>query len=456
MNMPFFYLILAVFLLASFIIGKRESKNCDDYFLGGRDVKLFNLTLTFLATQLGGGVILGTLEASYYHGAYSLLYGVGLSLGLIILSLGVGARFRRMNITTIAEIFEKIYKAKGLRTLSSIVSIVSLFLILVAICLSTQKLFLSLGLQSRSLFFLFWAGTTYYTVMGGYKAVVKTDVLQVGFILFAFVFLTGALFFTKESAPLPPLFFEDLSTRDFPWISWLVSPLFFVIIGQDMGQRCFSGYSEKTVSKACFYAGILLFLCTLFPGFLGASLRNQGIVLGDGNFLLTETMKLFGNPFLSSIFIASVLMAILSTADSLLCAISSHICEDFTFLKVTDNKTKTLFFSRGATFFISLLALFLSNLFNDIISVMVLAYELSVNLLFVPIFFSIFVKEPSKESALFSMLTGFISFLCIKLFFPNILGKELIPILLSTLVFFSIHLLRRKNSMKTLKKSIYE
>jgi Na+/proline symporter len=149
-------------------------------------------------------------------------------------------------------------------------------------------------------------------------------------------------------------------------------------------------------------------------------------------------------------------MAILSTADSLLCAISSHICEDFTFLKVTDNKTKTLFFSRGATFFISLLALFLSNLFNDIISVMVLAYELSVNLLFVPIFFSIFVKEPSKESALFSMLTGFISFLCIKLFFPNILGKELIPILLSTLVFFSIHLLRRKNSMKTLKKSIYE
>ena len=70
-----------------------------------------------------------------------MLYGFGLSLGLIVLSLGVGSSFRRLEVVTIPEIFEKVYNAPRLRQISSVISIISLFLILVAICLSTKKTF---------------------------------------------------------------------------------------------------------------------------------------------------------------------------------------------------------------------------------------------------------------------------------------------------------------------------
>ena len=435
MNTTFFYTLLAIFLFLSFLIGKKTkvSQKKDDYFLGGRKIGLTQLTLTFLATQLGGGVILGTLEASYTHGLYSLLYGVGLSFGLIILSLGLGAKFRRLNISTISEIFEKIYGSQNLRKISSVISVISLFLILVAICVSSEKLFISLGFQNKSLFVIFWLATTYYTVMGGYKAVVKTDVLQVGFILLCFLVLAVYLFSEGKLSLNTANSFIQTKT-DFPWFSWLISPLFFVIIGQDMGQRCFSAQSEKTVSKACFYAGILLFLSTLLPCYLGMSIQKAGLIPSPEKPLLLLSLEILGNPLLSSVLALSVLMAIVSTGDSLLCAIASHMAEDFSFAGKKENK---LFFSRSSTFTVSLLALVTAHFFTGIISLMVLAYELCISTLFVPIVLSLLVKRPSEKSASFSMLAGFIAFVGSK-FMPFFQGIELIPILVGGAVFFLV------------------
>ena len=199
MNLYFFYFIVILLVSFSLYLGRQTENAVDtkDYFLGGRKVKFIQLMLTLLATQLGGGVIMGTIEAGRDYGLGALLYGLGLSLGLIVLSLGIGSAFRKLEVVTIPEIFEKVYKTPLLRKISSIISIISLFLILVAICLSTKKFLLSLGVQSEMLFVLFWLVATYYTVMGGYKAVVRTDAFQVGFIL---VILLLASFFLIGSS----------------------------------------------------------------------------------------------------------------------------------------------------------------------------------------------------------------------------------------------------------------
>ena len=389
--------------------------------------------MTLLATQLGGGVILGTLEASYHYGLYSILYGLGLSIGLIILSLGIGARFRRLDVYTIAEIFEKIYDSKRLRQASALISVVSLFLILVAICLSSEKLFTSLGFENKALFLALWLGTTYYTIMGGFKAVVKTDVVQVSFILLTFIILAFYFFWNPGHLPSINISENLKNSGNIPLLSWLISPLFFVIIGQDMGQRCFSAYSEKTVSRACLYAGLLLFFCSLLPGLMGVYIKMMGLIPTEKEPLLLLALKVIQQPMLGSLFIASVLMAILSTADSLLCAITSHISEDFSFTEIKTQKQK-IFIARLVTFIVSLLALFLASFVQEIISLMVLAYEICINTLFVPIIFSILLKNPKKEQATISMITGLVCFISLK-FMPIFPGKELFPILLAALAF---------------------
>ena len=59
----------------------------------------------------------------------------------------------------------------------------SLFFILVSQGIAAKKFFITLGLENPFFFIIFWSVLILYTVMGGFKAVVYTDVLQAGFIL---------------------------------------------------------------------------------------------------------------------------------------------------------------------------------------------------------------------------------------------------------------------------------
>ena len=54
---------------------------------------------------------------------------------------------------------------------------------------------------------------------------------------------------------------------------WLLMPLLFMVIEQDMGQRCFAGASPEIVSRASFLAGICTMIICIVPVFFG-SLAN--------------------------------------------------------------------------------------------------------------------------------------------------------------------------------------
>src|SRR5262249_3717997 len=132
MNIPIFIALLFAFQFFYWIVGRWASKNInnkEDYFLAGKNVKLFPLMMTFLATQVGGGVILGAAEEAYHFGWPVLFYPLGAVLGLIILGSGVGRRLAEYPVSTVAQIFEQVYQSVLLRRLVAILSVVSLFMI---------------------------------------------------------------------------------------------------------------------------------------------------------------------------------------------------------------------------------------------------------------------------------------------------------------------------------------
>ena len=109
MNLPFF--IIALFSLQAiyWLIAKRSSNNLkgkDDYFLAGRNVRFFPLFMTFLATHVGGGLVLGGTEEAYRYGWSVLLYPLGQALGFLVLGLGIGRRLAQFPVSTVAQIFE--------------------------------------------------------------------------------------------------------------------------------------------------------------------------------------------------------------------------------------------------------------------------------------------------------------------------------------------------------------
>jgi len=243
--------------------------------------------------------------------------------------------------------------------------------------------------------------------MGGLSAVVRTDVLQGIFIA---VVLVSSLFFLDFKADLSLCMnaSSEVQNSNIPWTDWLLMPMLFVIIGQDMSQRCFAATNPKIVSRATMSAGFLLLFLSLIPVILGL-MAQQTLSQNDHNqSILMTYMLMVGTPTFNAFFALAILMAILSTMDSLVCSISSNINYDlFFFLKGSEDR---VWLARAITLAVGMSAMILSIHLDGIIELMILAYKFSIYTLFVPILLTAFYTGAKKWHVCMLMLVGTLLF----------------------------------------------
>jgi len=431
MSLLFVFLLFTLQLLY-WIVGRGASKNLkdkDDYFLAGKNVTLIPLTMTFLATQVGGGIILGAAEEAYLFGWPVLIYPLGVALGLILLGGGVGRKLAEFKVNTIAQIFEVAYHSVMLRKVASLLSIISLFMILVGQIIGSNKFLVSMGFNNTALFILFWTIVIIYTAKGGLKAVISTDLVQATFFSAVFLICFGFVFFNEPavtSIQFPRL--ENFTNTSSKFSGWLIMPLLFMMIEQDMGQRCFAGASSKTVSKAALLAGVGTMIVCVVPVFFGLLANTMNLEIPMGGSVLMTVITETTSPWATALVGCSILAAIISTATSLINAISSNLAEDFQLSKIEQPTSIRLI--QWMTCLISIAAIFFAFYFDNIVELLIQSYELSVSCLFIPIFFALFKKQGNFLSALFAILFGAVGFI---LFRVNLIEfpKEIASLLLS-------------------------
>lgn len=434
MNITAFILFLFGLQAVCLVIGKKSIKELNsqkDYFLAGRNIRFFPLMMTFLATQVGGGLILGSAEEAYQFGWAVLLYPLGAALGLILLGIGLGRKLAQFNVSTVAQLFEVIYNSSALKKIASVLSIVSLFMILVAQVIASSKFMVSLGVDSKFWFLAFWGIVIFYTAMGGLKAVVATDVVQAGFFTAAFLICFGFIWFTSDFSigQVVDMGFNSdaLNFSSSKLSGWLFMPLLFMVIEQDMGQRCLAADSPKIVSKATIYAGIATIFISAIPVYLGILAKGMGLAVPEGASVLMTVIEKTSTPILTALIGCAILAAIISTADSLINAIGSNLSQDF---NLSGFKKDSIVLSQVLSAVIALSALALSFYFNNVVDLLILSYELSVCCLFVPIFAALFKKEGNKLSAVLAIVCGAAAF-CLFRLYPVEFPKEILSVLLS-------------------------
>lgn len=395
------FMSMGIFFLVIGLKEFRRTSDKEEYLLAGRNVGYVTLTLTFLATHLGGGVIIGSFEAAKTYGYGASFYAIGLGLGLCLLSFGFGQKFRRLEISTIPEIFDRIYGSKFLRRLTGFIMGLANFLILGAIAISLRKMTGSLFEQGDFLFIFFWAVLVFYAGLGGFAAVIRTDKFQVLAILAIFAVIS---FMLKDKINLDAL---DIAQTDFnalPLFEWIFLPLGFVLIGQDMGQRCFAGRTPTIVSRAALSAGILLMISAIIPVILGM-IGTHNPQLGIIEIVLTQT-----NPVMTLIFGLAIIFAIVSTADSLLSALMCNLGEDLNVKIAGKNLWDSLNKLRIMVLFFGFCAGSFAFLELNIIPLMIVAYELTLIVMLVPILAALLLRNPKKKSAIASVATGCICY----------------------------------------------
>jgi solute:Na+ symporter, SSS family len=434
MNISIFVSMLFCLQFFYWLVGRRASRNLkgkEDYFLAGKSVRLFPLMMTFLATQVGGGVILGAADEAYQFGWPVLLYPFGAALGLILLGSGIGRKLAGFQVSTVAQIFEVTYGSVMLRKIASVLSVISLFMILVAQIIASNKFLVSMGFNNIPLFILFWSIVIIYTAQGGLRAVISTDMVQAAFFSGIFLLCFGFVLFFEPTLSLiqmPQL--DNFANVSSKLCGWLLMPLLFMVIEQDMGQRCFAGASPRIVSRASFLAGICTMVICVVPVFFGSLANVTGLEVPEGSSVLMAMIARTTNPWITALVGCAVLAAIISTATSLINAISSNLSSDFklSFLQNIESMRVV----KGITCTISIGAIFFAFYFDNIVDLLIQSYELSVSCLFVPVMMALFKRKGYFNSACAAIIlgaTGFVLFRIYSIDFP----KEILSLLLSML-----------------------
>lgn len=438
-NTTFFIIILGLFGLFWFllaVLAAKKIKNTTDYFLAGNELGIIPLTLTLMATQIGGGFLSGIAQESYVTGFYGALYALGISSGFIALGLGVASRLKALNIKTTAELFETRYRSTTLKKIASLLSIISLWGILVAQIVAFKTIMLGLGITQEWVTILFWLSIIGHTVIGGFKAVVLVDIFKQVFIIVMFV---GIFLYSLYTNPLLPHTLPDLFSIQHMFgvnkatilelIPIFLMPALFCLIEQDLAQCFFAARNKSVAAVSAFWASIFLILFSAAPVYLGmyAKVLNLPVAIGANPLIVSLAHITSATIFILGVM--ALIAAITSTANSLLCAVSGNITQDFNI--ISEKNRNSLFISKMVTLIAGVAALIASYLVSkNILGILTISYELSVSCLFIPSIIAYYRKDVSRTGAIGSLALGAFGFFIFRLYPPS-LPKELATLCLS-------------------------
>jgi len=407
----YFITFSIIFVIALLFVGYISTKNVksyDHYFLAGRKLGIFSVCISLLATQIGGGVIVGTSQASYKYGIYGIFYTLGLSLGFIALAFFGAKQLREKNISTVAELFEKEYNSVFLKKVASSISIVSLYGIVISMIVSTKAILIALGIKNELMLYAFWVAVITYTVSRGFKAVVYINIVKITtiFIIFSTVIAYYAFVkFEYIQFSLDNLLISVENTKDIPFGGYILIPFLFIFIEQDMAQNFFAAKNTKVAYTSAFIAGFLLLIFSFVPVLFGVAARSMSDMPEGAN----EMMFFFAhtsNPFITTIVSIAILAAIVATGDSLLCAIGTNLALDF-----GARSANNLIYSRILTMTLGVAGIAIAHYFHDIIKIMLISYEIMICTLFFPIVASYFNFKNSTSFAYIAIFIGLMGFI---------------------------------------------
>lgn len=436
-----FFVLLGIYTIIG-IWASHGMHTIKDYFLAGKDLTLWPLVFTLLATQVGGGMLLGTAQEAYTVGFYGFTYTLGMAIGFILLGAGFASRMQSLNVATTAELFETKYNSLLLKKIASLLSIATMSGILIAQVIGSKKLLLSLGFFNEPMFIAFWFFTIWYTMAGGLRAVVLTDCVQILFIIAMFMGLAGYITWAFPSTLSDIWSAQDLFSSAnidvHTLIATLLMPILFSLIEQDLAQRFFAAKTPAIARMSAFLSALGLLLFSAIPIFFGMHARILGIAVPENTSPLMPYITLFASDLVAVLAACAIIAAITSTADSLLCAIASNLGQDFDVTFLSTNPIKR---SRYLTLIIGLGALGLSYCVSaSVIGILIASYELSVSCLLIPLLFAYFKKKVHTQAAYFSIIAGLFGFICFR-YVATPIPKEIMTLSLSLFGYMLGHMI---------------
>lgn len=171
-----------------FTFCKKRDFSSVDYFFGGKKLKSLPVAFSFIVTFQSSLMILGVPAEVYGYGLKSALQNIGIMIAFISGAVITVPVFRPLQITSIYKYFNLRYGSNEVRFIAAAMGVIYLVFYMSIVVLGTCVALKSvLKVPFWVTVITYTAITALYTSLGGFVAVIWTDVFQL------FVMLTGIL-----------------------------------------------------------------------------------------------------------------------------------------------------------------------------------------------------------------------------------------------------------------------
>lgn len=422
---------------------KSDSGSAVDYFLAGKNSGWLVIGASLFASNIGSEIILGVSGAGARGNMPMANFEIIASLVLILLGWVFVPFYLRTGVYTMPEFLEKRY-SKACRSYLSVISILAYVITKISLIIFAGALvFETMGVP-------FWTGaivtviaTGFYTVLGGLKAVIYTDMVQ------AFILLLGTIAVTafglhalggwdymieiittasaQEGNPPTEQFFNlwrPMADTEYPWTGMLfgapILGVWYWCTDQYIVQRTLSAKDVNNARKGALFAGYLKLLPVFIffiPGVIAYALLQEGLIdfsMENADQALPAMINGFLPTGLKGLAIAGLLAALMSSLSSAFNSSSTLLTIDF-YQKYKPKATQKdlVRFGRLATIVLVIVSLGWIPFMKSLMGGGIFHYLQSVQAYISPpiaavFLFGLFYKWINARGAIVSLWVGFV------------------------------------------------
>lgn len=340
----YFALILGV---AWWVAGRKKAthESSKNYFLAGRNVGWFVVGAALFASNIGSEHLVGLAGTGFSSGVAVGQFEVLASLILLVLGWLFVPFYLKSGVFTMPEFLERRYSS-GARWYLAVISIVGYVLTKISVTLYAGGIVFEVLIGGG-----FWTGaivivlaTGLYTVLGGLRAVLYTEMLQTFLLIGGAVLVTliglGQLGGWGELRQLvEPAFFDmwqPATHPSFPWTGILfgapILGVWYWCTDQFIVQRVLSANGIDHARRGTIFGGFLKILplfIFVIPGIIAFALSEQGrLEVGQADHALPAMIQGLLPVGIRGLVVAGFLAALMSSLAAVFNSCSTLITWD--------------------------------------------------------------------------------------------------------------------------------
>jgi Na+/proline symporter len=438
-------LLVIIISLIFAILGlyySKKFKGINNYLTANRNIGLFSLTTSLVASALGAWILFGPASAATWGGIGAVIgYALGTAFPMIFL-IYLGKKIRK-EFPKGSSLIEFMRRKFG-KSLFKLILLMTIFYMFIFLCAEVTAVAILINYISGTELWItaliVLIATLTYTLYGGLRASIFTDNIQmivIGVLLVIsisyIISFAGSEFsfsYVKEKNP------QLLSGSYIP--SYTAGLTFFIAVAatnlfhQGNWQRVYAAKDQQTLKKSLIISFFIIVPIVFFMGFAGMvsfsidpSNRPD---LGFFTLLLKEQTEM-----LALIIVTLGLALTISTVDTLVNAISSLFVVDGKATFNLNKKTDYLRLSKYFIIFLSVIAFIVASKGYDVLYLFLLA-DLFCCAFVLTVFLSFYNKSIDEKTAYASIIFGLIGgFLLFP--FPDFSKSLLVGMLLPKEIF---------------------